>query len=129
MKPYYEFHSLEHVYLEDSWVLDIQTGPDSVEITLETVLTESHPEYSDPLPGEQYCYRNGRICFQNAKRITWTNKSMIPNPEPGGPPDYGNIDEFYFSEGSYHLIGEWGELEIVSSEPLFEFVEKPETSR
>ena len=129
MKDYYEFHTLEHVYLEDSWVLDIQTGPDSVEITLETVLTPSHPEYSDPPPNEQYCYRNGRICFQNAKRITWTNKSMIPNPEPGSPPDYGNIDVFYFSEGSYHLIGEWGELEIVSCEPLFEFVECPETSR
>jgi hypothetical protein len=52
MKDYYELPSLEHVYLEDSWVLDIQTGPDSVEITLETVLTESHPEYSDPLPDE-----------------------------------------------------------------------------
>ena len=122
MKQYYEFHSLEHVYLEDSWVLDIQTEPDSVEISLETVLTESHPQYSDPPPNKQYCYRNGRICFQNAKRITWIEKSMIPNIEPGSPPDYGNIDVFYFSEGSYHLIGEWGELEIVSSEPLFELV-------
>ena len=123
MKQYYEFHSLEHVYLEDSWVLDIQTEPDSVEIILETVLTESHPQYSAPPPNKQYCYRNGRIRFQNAKRITWVNKSMIPNIEPGSPPDYGNIDEFYFSKGSYHLIGEWGELDIVSSEPLFELVE------
>ena len=123
MKQYYEFHSLEHVYLEDSWVLDIQTEPDSVEISLETVLTESHPQYSDPPPNKQYCYRNGRICFQNAKRITWIEKSMIPNIEPGSPPDYGNIDVFYFSEGSYHLIGGWGELKIVSSEPLFELVD------
>ncbi len=123
MKQYYEFHSLEHVYLEDSWVLDIQTEPDSVEIILETVLTANHPQYSAPLPNEQYCYRNGRIRFQNAKSVTWVNKSMIPNLEPGSPPDYGNIDVFYFSEGSYHLIGEWGELEIVSCEPLFELVE------
>ena len=123
MKYYYEFHSLEHVYLEDSYVLDIQTEPDSVEISVETVLTESHPQYSDPLPNEQYCYRNGRICFQNAKRITWVEKSMIPVPNLVGPPDYGNIGVFYFSEGSYHLNGEWGELEIVSSEPLFELVE------
>ena len=123
MKQYYEFHSLEHVYLEDSWVLDIQTEPDSVEISVETVLTESHPQYSDPPPNKQYCYRNGRIRFQNAKRIIWINKSMIPNIEPGSPPDYGNIDVFYFSEGSYHLNGEWGELEIVSCEPLFELVE------
>ena len=83
-----------------------------MEISLETVLTESHPQYSDPLPNEQYCYRNGRICFQNAERITWVKKSMIPNPDLVGPPDYGNIDVFYFSEGSYHLIGEWGELEM-----------------
>ena len=123
MKQYYEFHSLEHVYLEDSYVLDIQTEPDSVEISVETVLTANHPQYSDPLPNEQYCYRNGRICFQNAKRITWVKKSMILMPDLVGPPDYGNIDVFYFSEGSYHLIGDWGELEIVSSEPLFELVE------
>ena len=123
MKQYYEFHSLEHIYLEDSYVLDIQTEPDTVEISVETVLTANHPQYSDPLPGEQYCYRNGRICFQNPKRITWVKKSMILMPDLVGPPDYGNIDVFYFSEGSYHLIGEWGELEIVSSEPLFELVE------
>ena len=123
MKYYYEFHSLEHVYLEDSYVLDIQTEPGTVEISVDTVLTESHPQYSDPLPGEQYCHRNGRICFQNAKRITWVKKSMVLIPDLEGPPDYGNIDEFYFSEGSYHLIGEWGELEIVSSEPLFQLVE------
>ena len=123
MKYYYEFHSLEHVYLEDSYVLDIQTEPDAVEISLETVLTESHPQYSDPLPNEQYCYRNGRICFQNAKRITWVKKSMIPTPDLVGPPDYENIDEFYFSEGSYHLNGGWGELDIISCEPLFELVE------
>ena len=48
MKQYYEFHSLEHIYLEDSWVLDIQTEPDSVEISVETVLTANHPQYSDP---------------------------------------------------------------------------------
>ena len=123
MKYYYEFHSLEHVYLEDSYVLDIQTEPDAVEISVETVLTENHPEYSDPLPDEQYCYRYGRICFRNAKSITWVKRRMILMPDLKGPPDYGNIDEFYFSEGSYHLNGEWGELEIVSCEPLFEFVE------
>ena len=123
MKYYYEFHSLEHVYLEDSYVLDIQTEPGTVEISVDTVLTENHPQYSDPLPDEQYCYRNGRICFRNAKSITWVKKSMVLIPDLEGPPDYGNIDEFYFSEGSYHLIGEWGELEIVSSEPLFELVE------
>ena len=123
MKDYYEFPSLEHVYLEDSYVLDIQTEPDAVEISVETVLTENHPEYSDPPPNEQYCYRNGRICFRNAKSITWVKKNMILMPDLVGPPDYGNIDVFYFSEGSYHLNGEWGELEIVSSEPLFELVE------
>ena len=50
MKDYYEFPSLEHVYLEDSYVMDIQTDPDAVEISVETVLTETHPQYSDPLP-------------------------------------------------------------------------------
>ena len=48
---------------------------------------------------------------------------MILMPDLVGPPDYGNIDVFHFSEGIYHLIGDWGELEIVSSEPLFELVD------
>lgn len=47
------YHSLpgfEGIYLEDSYVLDIQTEPDSVDIFLEAVLTEKHPRYMSPKP-------------------------------------------------------------------------------
>ena len=32
--------------------------------------------------------------------------------------DYGNIDEFYLTNGHYYLSGDWGELEIISAPPV-----------
>ena len=69
--PYYQLKGLEHVYLEDSYVLDIRTDFQSVEFSLSVVLTEQHPLYLPALPGEQYCYRSGILRFRNVERAEW----------------------------------------------------------
>jgi hypothetical protein len=46
---------------------------------------------------------------------------MLPIVDPDGTWDYGNIDEFFMENEAYHLIGEWGELTIVSDPPVIEF--------
>lgn len=118
--PYYQLQGLEHVYLEDSYVLDIQSSPSSVEFSLSVVLTEQHPLYSSPRPGEQYCYRNGLLRFSNVDRVEWLEKSMIPSTDATGAVDYGNIDEFYLTDKHYYLSGDWGRLKIRSSPPSLE---------
>lgn len=117
---YYQLEGLEHVYLEDSYVLDIRTDPTSVEFSLCVVLTEDHLLYRSPLPGEQYCYRRGLLRFPNVERVEWLEKSMMPSTDATGAVDYGNIDEFYLADGHYYLSGDWGRLEIKSSPPSLE---------
>jgi hypothetical protein len=113
--PYYQIPGLEHVYLEDSYVLDVRTSPASVEFSLLVVLREQHPLYSPPLPGEQYCYRNGVLRFANIRRVEWIEKSMAPSTDATGAVDYGNIDEFYEIDEHYYLSGDWGRLEVEAS--------------
>lgn len=122
---YSRFRGFEHVYLEDSFVLDIQTAPSSAEIALEIVLTENHPLYKTPPLDEQYCYRKARIYFPDAERVEWIEKSMIPSTDATGNVDYGNIDEFFLANEHYHVRGDWGELDIVSSPPLLEVQDFP----
>ncbi|HEX2268697.1 MAG TPA: hypothetical protein VHH35_04145 [Pyrinomonadaceae bacterium] len=119
--PYYQLEGLEQVYLEDSYVLDLRTEPTSVEFLLRAVLTEEHPLYMSPLPGEQYCYRSALLRFSDVERVEWMEKSIVPSTDATGAVDYGNIDEFYFAGGHYYLSGDWGRLEIKSSPPSLKF--------
>jgi hypothetical protein len=115
--PYYQLEGLEHVYLEDSYVLDIKIERSSVEFSLCVVLTEHHPLYASPAAGEQYCYRKGLLRFPNVEHVEWNERSMRPSTDATGAVDYGNIDEFYVIDEHYYLSGDWGRLEIMSSSP------------
>lgn len=120
---YYNLKGFENVYLEDSYVLDIESDEHSVRILLEAVLTEEHPQYTSPLPNEQYCYRKARIVFKDAEKVIWTRKNMRRYTDATGEVDYGNIDTFFSDEGRYHLAGAWGELDIIDSELTFKLID------
>jgi hypothetical protein len=126
--PYYQLQGLEHVYLEDSYVLDIKTDPSSVEFSLLVVLNEQHPLYEPPRPDEQYCYRKALLRFPETERVEWLERSMKPYTDASGEIDYGNIDEFYQTNGNYYLNGDWGKLEIKSSPPSLEIQRAPSTA-
>jgi hypothetical protein len=117
---YWQLPGLENIYLEDSYVLGIKTDT-SIEFFLEAILTENHPLYTSPLPGEQYCYRSITLKFPHPQTYNLTLNKMLPIVDPDGTWDYGNIDEFFLENQTYHLIGEWGELTIVSDSPIIEF--------
>jgi hypothetical protein len=121
--PYYEIPGFEEVFLEDSWVMEIQDNPSGVTFFLDAVLREKHPLYQPRLPGEQYCYRRAQLKFRDASKVNWVRKTLIPNADITGEVDFGNIDTFYFSGGHYYLSGCWGELDIVSASPTIDFVE------
>ncbi len=117
---YWQLAGLENIYLEDSYVLGIKTDT-SIEFFLEAILTENHPLYTSPLPGEQYCYQRITLKFPRPQTYNLTLNKMIPIVDPDGTWDYGNIDEFFMENETYHLIGEWGELTVVSEPPVIEF--------
>jgi hypothetical protein len=50
MQSYAEFPELAHVYLEDSYVLEIRETEASVTFVLDAVLTPGHPGWAEPGP-------------------------------------------------------------------------------
>ncbi len=120
---YEQLPGFEHVYLEDSFVLSIQTTPHSATFLLNVVLLEGHPLYSRPRPNEQYYFRNAVLRFVSATSVKWIEQSMHPSTDASGEVDYGNIDIMYLEGGEYHVAGEWGELRIVSPPPTIEVME------
>ena len=114
---YWQFPGFENVYLEDSYVLGIKAQGSVVEILIEAVLTENHPLYTPPLPGEQYCYRQMTIKFPQPQNYTLVNKMRAISGVDGSV-DYGNIEEFYRNEQQSYIRGEWGEITIISEVPV-----------
>jgi hypothetical protein len=123
--PYNQFSGLEHVFLEDSYVLHIKIDLLSVEFSLLVVLNEQHPLYHPPQTNEQYCYRHGRLLFQNVQRVEWLEKSIKPYTDAIGSVDYGNVDQFYLANDHYYLEGDWGKLKITSAPPSLILGEQP----
>jgi len=114
---YWQFPGFENIYLEDSYVLGIKAQGSVVEILIEAVLTENHPLYTPPLPGEQYCYRKMTIKFPQPQQYTLVNKMRAISGIDGSI-DYGNIEEFSRNDKEYYLRGEWGEITIISRLPV-----------
>jgi hypothetical protein len=91
---YPEWPGLEAVYLDDSWVLGIHESESALRFELEAVLSEDHPQWSPPKPGEQYAYLRLDLVFANPRRVEWIERRMNPIFGPDGEVDYGNIDSF-----------------------------------
>ena len=62
MAAYHEaFDDLRDIYLEDSWVLQVQADGHTLRFVLDAVPTEAHPYYHGPRPDEQYDYRRAGL--------------------------------------------------------------------
>ena len=125
---YDELAGLEQVYLEDSYVLTIEEGPSDLKFLLDLVLKEDHPEYVSPEAGDQYCYRRAWLVFPNVQRVCWLENTMQPYSDATGSVDYGNIDVLLAQKGHYHVEGDWGTVEVVSSSPRIKLIEGVEAS-
>ena len=119
---YYDLPELNHLYLEDSWVLDIKEENNYVEFLIEAVLTEEHPLYRTPFPQEQYYYQKVKICFSNARKIIWIEKTNVSYRDIDGEIDRGNIDALYQHGNYFYLEGDWGKLKIVESSISVDFL-------
>ena len=123
--PYYEaFPTLDQVYLEDSWVVSVREVPHGLVFDLDAVMTERHPAYRGPLPGEQYDYR--RLLLE----VVGTSAAYEPSGAPpasdaNGHLDHGNIDAWHVDEqGWSHLEGDWGTARVLSAQPVLRFLDE-----
>jgi hypothetical protein len=117
MAGYEEIAGLEDVRLEDSWVLGVYESDASLSFDLETVLTERHPEWEPPKPGEMYCYRRTALIFPNVRGVEWVERGTRPATDATGEEDWGHIDTFTAEDGRYELTGDWGRVRFSSETP------------
>ena len=119
---YEELSGFEDVYLEDSYLLGIDEEAQSLVLTVELVLRETHELYQPPKVDEQYCYRRARIVFDDVRELRWVKKRLQPVPGPDEPPDFGNIDWLFIEDNHYEIGGEWGAIELDSASPRIEYL-------
>jgi hypothetical protein len=119
---YTSLPGFENVYLEDSWVLDIEAHPARLTFKLEVVLTPEHPLYAPPRPDEQYCYRASTITFANVRALTWTDQGQPPAVDASGEADFGHIDSFIVAAGHCRLEGDWGQIKVESDPPALDLI-------
>lgn len=127
MTNYTTLPTLASVYLEDSYVLDIVEQPGELKFRLEAVLTENHPAYHPPKPGERYCYATGWLTIPNIARAEWEHRSTQRYTDATGEEDLGNID-FLTREGDHWLIdGDWGTVRVYTTADPQLILDQPAT--
>lgn len=109
---YYEIPMLSNIYLEDSYVLAINEGVNSLAFELDVVLTEKHSKYEKPRAGEYYCYRRASLRFSHVESLEWVERQFFAFSDAAGEIDFGNIDSFCCAEGWCLLSGDWGRVKI-----------------
>lgn len=117
MAHYWEIAGFEALYLEDSWILEIRLGEGVLTISADLVLRETHPAYTGPRPGEQYCYRRGLITFEDVNQFSWADRGQVPAIDSSGEEDLGTFDQFDVEDGTYLLTGDFGKIVVTSKPP------------
>ncbi len=112
---YSELPVLSRYFLEDSFVLAIDDGEQSLTFALELVLAESHPDYAHPQRGEQHCYATGRLVFSHPSGVDWLSRTGRVTTDAAGARDMGNIDVFTWEGTAWRLCGAWGEVVVTTS--------------
>jgi hypothetical protein len=111
------------VSLTDSCVLSWRQVDGSLIFEIEASLWPGHPRYAEPPKGDWTCYRLAILTFPQASLVEGL-RAMAEAPsttDPDGSVDYGTIDTLLRNEdGSYLLIGDFGEVTIHSGALTFE---------
>ncbi len=109
------FEALRDVYLEDSWVLALRQNDGQLTFDLDAVLTQSHPEYEGPKPGQQYDYRRAELVVIGDDLLLELSGAALAT-DATGQTDMGNIDSWQTdAEGWSLLVGEWGSARVRSA--------------
>ncbi len=112
------FAQLAHVYLEGSWVLALWPSDNMLAFDLDAVLTQEHPEYRGPAPGEHYDYRRARLTLQG--QVSCALSGAQPARDASGTEDLGNIDSWTLADAGVSLLaGDWGEARVLDARVEF----------
>jgi hypothetical protein len=102
--------------------LSINAIPGRLELVLDIVLREGHPNYVSPTPGEQFCYKKGILVFSPIRELHWVNQGRRPAADSSGEIDYGTLDVVEFNATTWVLDGDFGTISVLSTDPKVQFL-------
>jgi len=129
VNPYVELAGLEHIALEESYVLDVTAKPGELVVTLDIALAPDHEKYTSPPPDEVECYKRGTLKFTGVRLLGWHYEGIRPSIDATGEADYGNVDVFHWTADHYQLEGSFGTLDLTASKVAITFDDDPIASR
>ena len=124
MLDYWALPALEHVVLEESWILGIVVRPDLVEIDVDLCYARDHPELLPPCEGEYAYFRRGTIRFINVSSASWEKSWARPARDASGEEDWGHIDTLERQGTAFTLTGDFGVIRLEAAALEIELTER-----
>lgn len=94
-------------FLEDSYFLGVVAEGGDLRLKCLFALTLDHVSYSPPEPGEQHCYREGGLLFEQPSIIEWQAGKPTIMRDPDGSLDFGGIALYRSGPNRFRLVTEW----------------------
>lgn len=103
---------LEHILLDESFVLGIRAQPGTLEFDVDFALLPDHESYQAPRADELYCYLRGRVVLVGVRSLTWRRQGLKPAVDASGEADFGTIDRFEADNTmrTWNIDGDWGAI-------------------
>ena len=107
------FPDLAGLVLEESWVLDLLPSERSLAVRLDAVMTEEHPQFEPPAPGERYSYLSGWLTLASDESLAIQPSGALPARDASGETDLGHVDRLLqVDEECWEVEGEWGSVRM-----------------
>jgi len=108
--------------LNDSFILNWNCSDNRLSFAVDASIWPESEYYTKPKKGEYTCYRKATLEFIGINKVSGlvSIESAQSTTDPDGSIDYGNIDSLEESDGSFHLSGDFGTVNISGGEVHFE---------
>ena len=98
------------IVFEQSYLLGVIYDDESLTLEMDFRLTEVHPEYVAPQPGDEGCYRGGFIRFADIDDLQ-IDKARTDDGEPA---DYSIIYSVSGDGKNFEFSCGWGEIKVAA---------------
>lgn len=95
---------------ENSYLLGVIYDDESLTLEMDFRLTDLHPEYAAPRPGEEGCYRGGFIRFSDIDDLQIDKARQSENDQV----DYSIIYSVAGDGKTFEFSCGWGEIKVAA---------------
>ncbi len=115
MTDWTELEIFKGIDLFDSFILHWHYENHTFTINLDASIWPQSKHYEKPKLNEYTCYKKAILKFSNIKKLTGlkTMQQVKPAIDANNELDYGEIEYLSKTEEGFHIIAEFGDVEIM----------------